>query len=284
MASGTTMLVLIDGQMDFAVKDGTYPVRTGALYVPGGEAAMSAAAKFVRGYGTRIGKIKASKDMHPYLHIANNVFWRLKDGSIPPPFTVVSYDAVANRDIVPFAGPLYDWGLKYVRKLEERKREEEASASPFKIKPVLTLWPPHCLTGEVGEALVPELSDAFRAWCQAVHEHIGWIGKGQNWTTEQYGAFEAEVPDPSDPGTQMQITIVQEIEKADVCYWGGIAGDFCLANSMWQAFRNFDASILQKMVILTDCVASISPQTFEEYLKIFRRLGVRIATTADVMA
>ena len=92
----------------------------------------------------------------------------------------------------------------------------------------LCIWPPHCLIGSPGHAVMPELFAALLDWEQRF-ALVDYVTKGSNIWTEHYSAVQADVPDPADPGTQINTALIQTLLKADMIAVAGEAGSHCLA-------------------------------------------------------
>ena len=77
----------------------------------------------------------------------------------------------------------------------------------------LCIWPYHSLIGSEGHAVKPALFDALRTW-EAQFRIVDYISKGSNVFTEHYSAIRAEVPDPEDPGTQVNQALIDKRSDA----------------------------------------------------------------------
>jgi nicotinamidase/pyrazinamidase len=290
-------VVCVDGQADFGMPPDMIPgMKSGALYVCqdrkslktmisdplGGYQAMLRFAKFIKRMVPVLDDLHMTLDMHQYNHIANNVLYRDKKGNVPPPFTQITEEMAVNREIVPviasamidYGGKtmsFYDYWLYYIRQLKSNNRYG------------LTLWPVHCLLDGPGSSLIPELSEACQAYASQRHAVVDFVNKGSDYRTEHYSAVKAEVPDPDDMvGTGLNMRLVNTIETADELYWGGIAGDYCVQNTFVDATANFGPDVLQRSVLLLDCIASIDQSAFQKFVKEMVAKGVRTAESKDV--
>jgi nicotinamidase/pyrazinamidase len=204
-------VVIVDPQMDFCTPNGTYNIPTGMLFVPGADQDMKRLAAFVHRVNQKIADIHVTLDSHHLLDVAHPLFWKNSKGQNPAPFTVISVSDIEHGVWTPSIPSLQQRMLAYIRALEKGGRYP------------LCIWPPHCLIGTPGQAVVPELMDALNEWATLKHATIDFITKGSNPFTEHYSAIRAEVPDPSDPTTHSNRAFIQTLEDADVvlCHGAG---------------------------------------------------------------
>jgi nicotinamidase-related amidase len=201
------------------------------------------------------------------------LFWKDTHGKHPNPFTVISAKDIENGVWTPSVPSLYKRMLDYAKSLESSGRYP------------LLIWPPHCLIGTPGAAIVPELMEALNEWCTLKTATVDYVTKGSNIYTEHYSAVRAEVPDPSDPTTQLNTTLIKTIEDADVLVWAGEAGSHCLSNTMRDAFDAFGIDSIKKSVVLTDCTSPVKgfEQNQADFFKEFAAKGVQFVKSTDFL-
>ena len=103
----------------------------------------------------------------------------------------------------------------------------------------------------------PELSGAVHDW-EDRFAQAEFVTKGSNPWTEHFSAVQAEVPDPSDPSTQVNTGFVETLERADVILLAGQALSHCVANTVLDIAANFsDPGFIQKLVLLEDCTSEV---------------------------
>jgi nicotinamidase/pyrazinamidase len=265
--SARVELLVIDPQNDFCDPGG-------ALYVPGAERDMDRLARMVRRLKGKLADVHVTLDSHHPVHIANPVFWKDASGKHPAPFTLITEADVESGRWTATQPGLYRRARQYVRDLARHGRYD------------LTVWPPHCLIGSPGHAVYPMLFDAFLEW-EARFAVVDFVTKGSNIFTEHYSAVQADVPDPTDPSTQINTELIRTLEKADVIAIAGEALTHCLANTVTDIANNFgDDSFVSKLVLLTDASSGIPG--FEKYSNGFitdmTRRGMQLSTTADFLA
>jgi nicotinamidase-related amidase len=260
-------LLVIDPQNDFCDPKG-------ALFVKGADADMKRLANLVGRTKDKLVDIHVTLDSHQPVHIAHPIFWVDSSGNHPNPFTLISVSDVENGIWVPSKPSLYKRGLKYVQDLAKNK------------KYVLCIWPPHCLIGTWGQAVVPELYEQFRAWSDRF-AIIDFVTKGSNPFTEHYSPFQADVIDPTDPSTALNTKVLDTINEADEVLLAGEAGSHCLANAGRDAATYFsNTDFVKKLVLLEDATSPVTgfENLQSDFVTDMRKLGMRTTTTLDYLA
>jgi nicotinamidase/pyrazinamidase len=261
-------LVVIDPQVDFCDP-------AGALYVQGAEADVRRLAAMVQRVAPKLDDIHVTLDSHRLIDVAHPIFWKDSAGRHPDPFTIITAaDAEAGRWLPTLPG-LTRRMLEYVRALESNGRYP------------LCIWPPHCLIGSQGHCVIPELRAALQGWEQQRFAMVDYVTKGSNPWTEHYSAVCADVPDPSDPGTQLNTRFIQTLTEADVVVIAGEAGSHCLANTVRDVAASFgDDSAIRRLVLLEDATSPVPG--FEQYqadfIREMRGRGMQVSTTRDFLA
>ncbi len=119
------------------------------------------------------------------------------------------------------------------------------------------------------------------------------VTKGSNPFTEHFSAVMAEVPDPADPSTQVNMPFVRSLETADILLVAGEASTHCVPNTLLDVIANFsDPTLVKKIVLLTDAMSPVAnpPGTtifsdfFTKFMRDMTAQGVRTATTVDFLA
>jgi len=260
-------LVVIDPQNDFCRPDG-------ALSVPGADRDMDRLALMVHRHKDRLADIHVTLDSHRTVDISHPVWFRDRDGRHPAPFTRVTASDVRDGVWTPTLPSTHARTTAYLDALDASGRYPHI------------IWPEHCLIGSAGHNVTPDLFEALNDWA-ARFALVDFITKGSNPFTEHFSAVQAEVPDPADPGTQLNAGLLATLEEADVILLAGEAGSHCLANTVRDIAAAFsDPAYIKKMVLLTDATSPVPG--FEAYQDAFvrdmTRLGMGLATTADVFA
>lgn len=272
-------LMLIDDQEDFVNPNGT-------LFVKGADQNVRRVAKMVERLRDRIDDVHVTMDSHRLVDISHPLWWVDESGNPPPPFTGVVLSPERELQF-----------LDYGTGVKTRARTKSLGAQQRTIEYIEaltkggryphTIWPNHCLIGDGGHNLSPVLSAAIHEWERKRYALCDVVTKGSNPWTEHFSAVMAEVPDPKDPSTQLNRTLVETIEEADIVAWAGEARSHCFANTFRDTVNNFrDPSVLGKMVILTDGTSDVPG--FEKYGEDFmvwaRDKGVKFSTTTDFLA
>ncbi len=260
-------LLVIDPQIDFCD-----PIN-GALPVPGADKDMARLARMIARLGSRLTAVHVTLDTHHLLDIAHPLFWRNEAGVHPAPFTLISADDVQQGR---WRARPEDQAraVRYVRALEADARY------------ALCIWPPHCLLGSVGHAVMPALFQSLLAWEQE-GGRVDYVQKGANIYTEHYSALRAEVPDPADPATQLNTRLRDALEQADIVAVAGEAGSHCVASTVRDLADSFaDPAHIRKIVLLSDAVSPVGG--FEAYQTAFLQdltaRGMQTSTTTAFLA
>jgi nicotinamidase-related amidase len=281
-------LVIIDPQNDFmdiiagagdpvglALPDGTKFRST--LPVPGALKDMERTAALLKRVGDRLDDIHVTLDSHRVIDVAHPGFWIGQNGKAPSPFTMISHDDIKNGIWVPRRGNSYRQRmLDYTAALQ--------AAGKF----VLMIWPEHCLIGSWGHNVVAPLKAELDAWERSQFANVDYVTKGTNSFTEHYGALMAEVPDASDPSTQLNGEFISVLQAADIIGVAGEASSHCVKTTIEQIVENIGDQHLSKIHILTDCMSPV-PQTpgapdfpaiAQQFLKDMQTRGL-VLTTHD---
>jgi nicotinamidase-related amidase len=260
-------LLVIDPQNDFCDP-------RGSLFVAGADADMDRVAVLVDRLKDRLADVHVTLDSHRKVDISHPIWWRDSAGRTPAPFTVIRACDVSEGRWTPTRQSAFARSLAYLRTLEANGRYPHV------------IWPEHCLIGDEGHNVWPRLSEAIHAWESTRHALCDFVTKGSNPWTEHFSAVQAEVPDPEDPGTQLNTRLVQTLEDADLVLLAGEALSHCLANTVRDIAASFTApEYVAKLVLLTDASSSVTG--FDAYGTAFVRdllaRGMKTATTADFM-
>ncbi len=263
-------LLLIDAQKDFCDPD------TGSLYVSGAENDCDRVSTMIGRLGKKITRIHATLDQHHPMAIFHPMFWIDSSGTNPDPFTIISVDDLANSRWRTRAPQFQDYAEHYVGSLESGSRYP------------LCIWPYHCLIGSPGAAVMPSVFTAMTEWEQKYFRMVEYISKGSNYKTEHYSAVKAEVPDPEDPvGTNLNQTLIETLEEADMILLAGQAKSHCLANTVRDVADNFsDPVYIKKLYLLEDSTSSVTgfEQLGVDFQKEMIAKGMNVTTTTEVLA
>lgn len=260
-------LFLIDGQEDFCNPQG-------ALFVPGAAEDMERVAAMIRRLGGRIEDIHATLDQHHLLDVAHPAMWKGTDGKHPAPFTIIASKDVADGVWTPTIPSLTRRLLSYTQALEVGGRYP------------LCIWPPHCLIGSKGAALVPSVMDALNWWAETEIGTIDFVSKGSNPFTEHYSGVAAEVPDPTDPSTQLNMRLIKALEEADEILIAGEAGSHCVRSTITDVANSFSNSdYVKKFVLLKDCISPVPgfEKAQEDFIAEMTARGMRVTDSASYL-
>lgn len=260
-------LVLIDPQRDFCNP-------SGALYVKGAEKDMERLAKFVDRTHSKLNDIHVTLDSHHLIDVAHPGFWRDSAGKHPDPFTIIGSSDIESGKWTPFRPSLFRRMLEYTKALEKGGRYP------------LCIWPPHCLIGTPGAAIVDDLFKSLQKFC-AEGATIDFVTKGSNIYTEHYSAVQAEVPDPNDPTTMLNARFIQTLMDADEIAIAGEAGSHCVANTVRDIANNFnDDSYVKKIILLEGCYSPVPGfEKFQtDFISEMTKRGMQVVKVDDYLA
>jgi nicotinamidase/pyrazinamidase len=260
-------LLIIDPQNDFA-KVG------GSLFVPGADKDMERLAKMITDNVDYIDTINVTLDSHHMVHIAHPIWWINSAGEQPDPFTLITADDVATGKWRSFNPGFQKRSEEYVKALHDGGRY------------VLCIWPPHCIIGTEGHAVVSVVNDALRSW-EAKFDVANMVTKGSNMFTEHYSAVKADVEDPQDPSTKLNEKLVKLLRDStgDILI-AGEALSHCVANTVRDIANEFSEEHVKRFVLLTDTCSNVP--TFEsfgdDFVKELTDKGMQISTTTEYFA
>ena len=233
-----TALLIIDPQNDFC------DPASGALYVPGADGDILRLAELLSRSGDVFEEIHVTLDSHHLRDIAHPLFWENEHGAHPAPFTQIR-------------APEIERGLwRASDSIHQARASAYAHALELGGKHLLTIWPPHCLIGSVGQAVYPPLFEALLSWEQKFGT-VNYVAKGENPFTEHYSAIRAEVPDPADLSTQTNSRLVAALKLTDRIVVAGEAGSHCVANTLYDLAEELAPEEIANITLLTDAISPV---------------------------
>jgi len=262
-------VILVDYQHDFIDP-------TGTLYVPGSQEDI---ARFLTWFYTnahRITSIYASLDTHLPFQIFYSSWWKNpKTGEHPQPYTVITADDVSNMRWVPVIQP--DWSVRYVHQLQQQAKKD------------LMIWPYHTMEGTLGHMLAAPISEAIAWHSAARNTQPTYVEKGRTIRTEYYGIFGAEIPDPEDPASGLNVTLLDAVMKHDKVYVAGEAKSHCVLETERQLVGRFANApeMLKRLHFLKDCTSSVQHPVIDfdslanTELAAMERQGVQVVLSTD---
>lgn len=242
----------------------------GSLFVKGADNDMQRLAIMIDKIGDKLDDMTFTIDSHHIFSIFHPIFWKDNKGNHPQPFTAICKNDVENGTWTVTRPGLHKLALNYVSQLEKNNRYP------------LIVWPVHAIIGTWGQGLYQPIVDSIDKWCNKNNSLVNYICKGSNPFTEHYSAIVADVPDPSDPTTQMNVGFLNTLNEADIILLAGEAGSHCLANTGRDAINYFtDDSFVKKLVLLEDATSPVPgfEGLQEQFIKDMTARGMQLATT-----
>jgi len=272
MAKSIIRLLVIDPQNDFC--DGP---ANGTLPVPGAYEDMKRLAVMVDRLGSKIDDISVTLDSHRTIDIAHPAWWIGKDGNNPQPFTLITAADVESGKWNPRNPAWRKRSLDYVRELEANG------------KYVLVIWPEHCLIGSPGHAVHPELFKALQRWEKREFGMVNFVTKGSNPFTEHYSAVAAEVPDPQDPSTMLNVDLIDTLRDSDAILIAGEALSHCVKATLTDIADNIGPEHVRKFVLIEDCSSPVPavpggpdfPALGAAFVSDMKARGMQVARSTD---
>jgi len=280
-----THLLIIDPQNDFCdLPQGACPTdsRSGArpgdrispaLPVPGAHADMQRLAGFIAAQGDAIDAITVTLDSHHRWDIAHPGFWRQGDGGPVAPFTEITAAQLRQGRFMtadPSAGAR---AQAYLDALEAQGRY------------TLMVWPVHCQIGSWGHAIHADVLAACNGWEDRRQRAVQAVFKGSNPWTEHYSAVQAEVPDPQDAETGLNIALLARLDAARRIYIAGEAGSHCVKATTEHLVAHLPGGRPDRLVLLTDGMSAVAGFEAQQasFFDAMRSVGVGTTTLTELM-
>lgn len=243
---------------------------TGSLYVPGADIGIQKITDFIKRKGSSIDDINMTLDSHRTQHIAHSSFWRdPNNGDHPNPFTIITKQDVENGKWCTTSPGMQRWAAEYTAQLERGGKYP------------LIIWPIHCRILSDGHKLQPDLFKALCDWEEEQIAIVNYVTKGSNVKTEMYSALKAEVVDPSDPSTQLNVKFIESLQECDLIGVFGFASSHCVRATLSDIIESFGDKYISKLVLLTDATAPVEgfEKAAEDFIKEMVHRGMQTSTT-----
>jgi nicotinamidase/pyrazinamidase len=274
-------LLVIDPQNDFCdLPDAYLPRDTAgnvvrpALPVAGAHADMQHLAGLIRSGWAGLSDIAITLDSHQRLDIAHPTFWRHRGGASVMPFTPITAQQVRDGDFLPRDPSALARTLAYLDELEARGRY------------TLMVWPIHCEIGTWGHNVHADLRAAYNEWEDAALRVVQKVTKGESPWTEHYSAIQAEVPDSDDVHTQLNTSLLAQLDRADAILIAGEASSHCVKATTEHIVAHLPSGHPERITLLTDCMSPVSgfEAQHETFLTDMRQRGVHLSTAAAALS
>ena len=273
-------LLVIDPQNDFCdlpvlwqgIDPSTGTPLAASLPVPGAHADMQRLARFIAAQGHALDAITVTLDSHQRYDIGHPGFWQTGDGGAIHPFTQITaaqLDAGTYRPRDTAALPRV---RNYLQTLEQQGRYTHM------------VWPVHCEIGSWGHAVHAEVQAACAAWQIGRQRAANTVFKGMNPWTENYSALQAEVPDPSDPSTQLNTRLLAALDSAELLLVAGEASSHCVRATTEHLLLHLPSGRPERVVLLTDCMSPVSgfEAQHQAFLAAAQAQGVQLAESSQI--
>lgn len=255
-----TNLLLIDLQKDFCFPQGS-------LFVGGrsGRGAIedsNRVAHFIYENLALITDITCTLDTHFPFQIFSPAFWLDEKDKPLQAHREITSDDVRSGRVRPnpaVASWLCSGNYAWLQRQVEFYCSELERAGKYR----LYLWPPHCILGSDGHALVGVVHEArlFHAYARRAKS---WMEvKGGNALTENYSVLAPEVLQRWDgqPLAQRNTLFIKTLLDSDVVIVAGQAASHCVKSSIEDLLGEIkakDESLARKVYVLRDCMSSVA--------------------------
>jgi nicotinamidase-related amidase len=288
-------LLLIDVQKDFCFPEGT-------LYVGGrsGRGALDdndRTVRFIYRNLANITDISCTMDTHFPYQIFFPSFWVDEHGNPPRPHREVTLSDVESGELRPnpdIAHWIANGNTAWLQRQVEHYCRELERVGKYK----LYLWPPHCLLGSSGHALVGVVHEArlLHAYARGARS---WIEmKGTHPLTEFYSALAPEVLTRFDGGilAERNVRFLNTLLEYDAVVIAGQAASHCVKSTIEDLLTQIDPALTRKVYILRDCMSSVAvpdgkggfvfdfTDQAEAALAVFRAAGMHVVSSTTPMA
>ena len=147
----------------------------------------------------------------------------------------------------------------------------------------LMVWPMHCEIGSWGHGVHASVLKAYRDWEESQLRAARHVFKGMNPWSEHYSAIRAEVPDPQDPGTSLNRTLLTHLAAFDTVVIAGEASSHCVRATTEHIVEHWGGNDYSRIVLLTDCMSPVAgfEAAHHDFLQRMRAIGVRCETSAS---
>ncbi|MDR2524081.1 MAG: hypothetical protein LBC95_00860 [Candidatus Nomurabacteria bacterium] len=267
------LLIAIDMQNDFMEGIGSLPV-------PGSKGDVERLTRFIYGNMEGITDIMCSIDTHYPQQIFHPAMWADKDGNQPDPYTMITYEAVANGEWTVAVG-LPKKALECLKALEQAG------------KVGVLVWPYHCLIGTNGGALEAEFAKIVHFHALARKSKPQFVFKGTDVYSEMYGIIEPEYNPEGFVNFQVLNAIAGDNADGqfeihyDEIYLAGEAASHCLLESGAQILKRFanHPEVTQRITILEDCTSPVTgfeqqaKDAFDDFKK---QYGIQVKKSTEV--
>jgi len=255
-------LLLIDCQKDFCDPNGS-------LSVKGAYEDMIRLAALLKRTAKEFQLIHATLDQHRTFSIFFTNFWMDKNGVAPNIFTIIKSEDIENGTWTTTNPKLLPRAKEYVKELEKKGKYP------------LCLWPRHCTWGSQGATIIFPVFEALSKYEDENRKIVNYVPKGVNPFSENYGCFEAEVPDPQDPSTMFNHRFLNALYLADEIYVAGEALSHCVASSVRQMATALDMS---KVTLITDCCSNVAgfEKLGEDFVTEMIAKGMKLAKSTEI--
>lgn len=277
-------LFIIDPQNDFMGNAAGTPLTDGkfkaALPVKNAVTDMQRLCAMIKRIGSKLEDISVTLDSHRPIDVAHAPMWQDEHGKMLQEWTMISSANLISGKYRPRRNSLRQRMIDYTLDLEKHG------------KYMLILWPTHCLIGTWGHNVYAPLMETLIEWQQKEFALVNFITKGSNPFTEHYGGLMAEVRDPEDQSTQLNMEIIRSLQDADIIGICGEASSHCVKATVEQIVEFIGDTHFHKIHLITDCMSPVPqqpstpdfPAIASDFLQQMAGRGLHLTKSTDFLA
>lgn len=228
--------------------------------------------KFISKYGSNINNMYVCMDTHSKNDISFPSFWQNLNGEEPEPFTKIKFDDILNNIWYPKQMILFEQVFDYIQTLHLMNKYHE-------------IWPQHCVKNTIGHNILPSIENTIYEWQDKHNKRVNYVPKGINPLTEMYSLFMAEVPDPNDPLTGLNINLLEELSRYKKIFVSGQPKTKCVQSTIEHLIISKTINSNQEIIFLTDTCSNQPDRDFESFQfdNLMIKNGVKILKTTDFL-
>jgi len=241
-----------------------------------------------------ISQVVPTMDTHHLMAVFHPIYLLNNAGEHPQPFTLISYDDVANGRWR--FNPALGFSLGITPEDGQRRLLHYTRVLKQSGKYELTIWPYHAMLGGIGHALVSAVEEAVFFHSVTRYSRPDFQIKGNNPFTEHYSVLGPEVTEDPDgkPLARRNQALVDELLKYDAVIIAGQAKSHCVAWTIADLLSDVldrDHRLAKRVYLLEDCTSPVVMPGVIDYTEqadaAFRRFadaGMRVVRSTDAIA
>jgi len=178
-------------------------------------------------------------------NISHSTFWVDGNREHPKAFQQLELEDIKNGKWTAVHEEHQEWISQYVDILIKKGRRH------------LAIWPEHCIVGTRSSSIMKNIMTAVKKWELYKRRSVRFILKGKNSLTEQYSAFQAEVPIDGDTSTHMNVTLLEELKNFERVIICGFAATDGVKHTVLDLANRWTEGDMDEIIILGNAISCI---------------------------